>query len=175
MISKKEFINLFEWSCVLYVAGIMIIFGLGKYWQFDGFDNDQFAGMKIMWNFYSYSKPYVIILGIFEVVGAILLLIPKTRIVGCLLISSILINVILQDYFYEIPALFSAITLQLLVFFILWLNRIPFLEGLKKISNIQKNINPNHLLKHIFYVLLMSVLLFIFLYFLILFVNRFTL
>ncbi|WP_226064931.1 hypothetical protein [Kaistella polysaccharea] len=175
MITKKEFFNLFEWSCVLYVAGIMVIFGLGKYWQFHGFDNDQFAGMKIMWNFYSYSKPYVIILGIFEVVGAILLLIPKTRIVGCLLISSILINVILQDYFYEIPALFSAITLQLLVFFILWLNRIPFLEGLKKISNIQKNINPNHLLKHIFYVLLMSILLFIFLYYLILFVNRFTL
>ena len=175
MITKKEFFNLLEWSCVLYVAGIMVIFGLGKYWQFDGFDNDQFAGMKIMWNFYSYSKPYVIILGIFEVVGAILLLIPKTRIVGCLLISSILINVILQDYFYEIPALFSAITLQVLVFFILWLNRIPFSEGLKKISNIQKNINPNHLLKHVFYVLLMSVLLFIFFYCLILFVNRFTL
>lgn len=175
MITKKEFTNLIEWSCVLYVAGIMIIFGVGKYWQFDGFENDQFAGMKIMWNFYSYSKPYVIILGVFEVIGAILLLIPKTRIVGCLVISSIIINVILQNYFYEIPALFSAITLQLLVFFILWLNRTPLSEGLKKISNVKNSINPNQLLKQMFYIVLMSVLLFIFLYFLILFVNRITL
>ena len=175
MITKKEFINLLEWSCVLYVAGIMIIFGLGKYWQFDGFDNDQFAGMKIMWNFYSYSKPYVIILGFFEVIGAVFLLLPKTRIAGCLVLSSILINVILQDYFYEIPALFSAISLQSVVFFILWLNREPFVEGLRKISNVQKSINPKQILKHLFYIVLMSVLIFIFLYYLILFVNRFTL
>lgn len=172
---KKEFINILEWSCTLYVAVIMILFGVGKYWQFNGFDNDDFKGMKAMWNFYSYSKPYVITLGLLEISGGILMLIPKTRIVGCIFVSTIMINVIMQDYFYEIPALFSAITLQVIVLFILWLNRIPLIKGFRNFSTISKNINSTQKIKHIFYIIFGSIIIFAILYYLINFVNALTL
>ncbi|MDR2236301.1 MAG: DoxX family protein [Chryseobacterium sp.] len=176
MLKKNDFINILEWSCCLYVAGMMILFGIGKYDQFNHSVSDKFKGMKMMWEFYSYSKPFVITLGLFEVLGAVLLIIPKTRIIGCLFLTSLLTNVILQDYFYEVPAIFGAITLQLIIFFILWLNRVAVIDGFKAFTHISKRINPDYKIKQIIYICLFTVLIFIFMFYLIvLLVNIFIL
>ena len=53
-----------------------------------------------LWAFYGYTKVYPIIMGIFEITGALLLLFRQTRFIGGLMITSILLNVILQDIFY---------------------------------------------------------------------------
>ncbi len=78
-----------------------------------------------MWAFYGYSKIYPLVLGFFEIAGAILLLFRKTRLLGGLVITSILFNVILQDVFYGVNegALRAAILYQVSVFIIFWLNR----------------------------------------------------
>jgi uncharacterized membrane protein len=47
-------------------------------------------------------KPFVILLGIVEVSGGLLLLIPKNRLLGVIFLSGILLNVIAQDIFYEV-------------------------------------------------------------------------
>ncbi|CEJ71131.1 hypothetical protein BN1195_03474 [Chryseobacterium oranimense G311] len=176
MLKKNDFLNILEWSCCLYVSGIMILFGAGKYSQFNHSVNEKFKGMKIMWEFYSYSKPFVVTLGIFEILGALLLFIPKTRIIGCLFLTSLLINVILQDYFYEVPAIFGALTLQLIVFFILWLNRTPLINGFRAFTTVSKRINSGNQIKQIIYIVLGALLIFVIMFYLIAFLlNAFIL
>ncbi|MCD0457482.1 hypothetical protein LPB85_18750 [Chryseobacterium sp. LC2016-27] len=72
-----------------------------------------------MWTFYSYTKAYPLIIGFFEIVGGVLLLFNRTRIFACLLLTTMLINIIIQDYFYQISALSSAIFYQILILIIL--------------------------------------------------------
>ncbi|MDR2238354.1 MAG: DoxX family protein [Chryseobacterium sp.] len=128
--SKKYLSGILEWSFVVFVAFNMAIYGSAKYVQFG--DISQYTrplfsydGMNLMWAFYAYSQSYSVILGIFEILGALLLLIPKTRLIGCFVLSSILINIILQDYFYGVHrgALANAVFYQLLVMGVLWFNR----------------------------------------------------
>lgn len=84
----------------------MFIYGFGKLFQFEGAAEidktvSELNGMQLMWAFYGYSKSFAITLGIFEVIGGLLILIKRTRIIGCLFTSTILINVILQDIFLK--------------------------------------------------------------------------
>ncbi|MDN3605725.1 DoxX family protein [Kaistella yonginensis] len=171
---SKEILNLLEWSFSLYVAGMMIVYGIGKYYQFDGIGDDVSDGMKVMWTFYSFSKPFVFILGFFEILGAILLLIPKTRIIGSIVLTTILFNIILQDYFYEIPALYTAISLQILVLIILWFNRKPLVNGIKSFSLISTKINAENRILKIIAVLIMTIFIFFFVSYLIKNLNSFS-
>lgn len=101
----------------------MIVYGISKPVQFQSFKDatnlNVSEGHKLMWTFYSYSLIYPIIIGVFEVVGGILLLFSRTRVLGCILLTVILSNIILQDYIYEITALNSAIYYQILILIIL--------------------------------------------------------
>lgn len=114
---------LFYWVIIFVVAGSMIIYGLSKPIQFQSFKDSTnlnvSEGHKLMWTFYSYSLVYPIIIGIFEVLGGILLLFNRTRVLGCILLTIILSNIILQDYIYEITALNSAIYYQILILILL--------------------------------------------------------
>lgn len=154
-----DFLNILEWASVLLVAGMMSVYGLGKYVQFNTALKSDFKAMKIMWDFYGYSRPFAIIIGLFEILGAAMILLPKTRIVGCLLLTCILINVILQDYFFDVPAFSTAIILQILIFFILWLNRTALILGLKKFMSVDKNIRANRL-PQIVLIILTTIILF---------------
>lgn len=112
-----------KWTLIFIVAGSMLVYGIAKPVQFTaispGANPDLSEGHIIMWNFYSYTQVYPIIIGAFEAIGGIALLFKRTRIFGCLLLSIILSNIILQDYLYEISALRSALFYQVLVFGIL--------------------------------------------------------
>ncbi|MBV6880894.1 hypothetical protein NG800_012740 [Epilithonimonas ginsengisoli] len=114
---------IFYWTIIFVVAGSMIVYGISKPVQFQSFKDatnlNVSEGHKLMWTFYSYSLIYPIIIGVFEVIGGILLLLNRTRVLGCILLTVILSNIILQDYVYEITALNSAIYYQILVLIIL--------------------------------------------------------
>ena len=119
-----------EWALVFVVTLSMLAYGLGKYWQFGQLhDTDQtvseLSGMQLMWAFYGYSKTFPILLGIAEVTGALLLLVPRTRILGALLLSILLVNIIIQDIIYGVHpgALFAACLYQLMLLFILGWHR----------------------------------------------------
>lgn len=140
-ISKSEIFNIFEWIAVYIVAVYMIIYGVSKPMQFGDFQSyrepiNSLDPMNLMWAFYSFSKPYAVIIGVFEVLGAVLLMIPRTRIFGGFVLSSILINIILQDYFFKVHAgaLANAILFQLLILIILFKHRFKILEALKILS-----------------------------------------
>ena len=135
---KKDKIEILENSISWIVVLAMFIYGGGKLIQFDGaieIDKtvSELTGMELMWAFYSYSKSFAITLGILEIIGGILILIKKTRTIGCLLTSTILINVIFQDIYFEVHlgALKAAILYQILILIILWLNKEKLIRGIK--------------------------------------------
>ena len=142
---KKDKLEIFENAISWIVVLAMLIYGLGKVAQFeDAVDmNKTFAemtGMELMWAFYSYSKPFVITLGIMEVTGGILILIKKTRLIGCLFTTAILLNVIMQDIFFgvHLGALKAAIIYQLLILVIFWLNKEKMITSIKTLLNSEK-------------------------------------
>lgn len=123
MTKNKNIKDLLYWFAIFTVSGSMLVYGLSKPFQFESVEKigniNKLSGQEIMWFFYGYSKSYPIIIGIFEIIGAISLLFNKTRILGCLILTIILINIIIQDYIYNVVALSSAIYYQILIILIL--------------------------------------------------------
>jgi hypothetical protein len=135
---KKDKVEIFENAISWIVVFAMFVYGGAKLIQFKGaatLDKTvaEMTGMELMWAFYGYSQAFAITLGIFEILGGMLILFKKTRILGCLITSTILINVIFQDIYFEVlqGALRAAILYQLLILIIIWLNRQKLLQALE--------------------------------------------
>ena len=144
-LTKKEKIEIFENAISWIVVMAMFIYGGGKLVQFDSVAESnrivsEMTGMELMWAFYGYSKSYVITLGVFELIGGFLILIIRTRIVGCLLTSTILLNVIIQDIYFgvHLGALKAAILYQLLILIILFLNKEKLIRSIKTLLTSNK-------------------------------------
>ena len=124
---KREIIE----NAVTWITSMgMLVYGVAKVAQFKGASAitktiPEMTGMELMWAFYGYSQPFVWVLGVIEVSAGILLLIPKTRLIGCLVATTILSNIILQDIFYEVNqgALMAAMIYQLMVLIVCWMRR----------------------------------------------------
>lgn len=134
-LTKQDYLYILEMALVMSVSLSMLLYGIGKPLQFSNPTITQkpisaLTGMELMWAFYGYTKVYPIIMGIFEIAGALLLLFRKTRLIGGLIITSILMNVILQDIFYgvNVVALYAAIIYQISILIIFWLNRKPIIS-----------------------------------------------
>ena len=130
---KENLKYIIYWTIIFIVSISMIIYGIAKPFQFANFTSSTninlSQGHKLMWSFYSYSLTYPIIIGVFEIIGGITLLFYRTRILGCILLTVILSNVIIQDFVYEVTALNSAIFYQVLVLIIIFFD-------FKKLKNI---------------------------------------
>lgn len=163
-IKKHRFIileNAFSYVVVL----AMLAYGVGKWVQFNGAAEidlkiSEMTGMQLMWAFYGYSRPFGLILGVLEITGGVLMLFRRTRLLGCFFVSTILVNVILQDIFYDVNvgALRAAILYQSLILIILFMNKDILIEIGKKLIEVKMNIGS---WKSKFYVFLCSVVLFV--------------
>jgi len=137
-LTKKDKTEIFENAISWVVVLAMLIYGGGKMVQFvDAVDPNktvaEMTGMQLMWAFYSYSEAFVITLGVFEIIGGVLILIKRTRLLGCLFTTAILLNVILQDIFFgvHLGALKAAILYQILILIILWMNKEKMVKSIK--------------------------------------------
>jgi hypothetical protein len=135
---KQDYQYLLESSLAIAVAASMIVYGMGKPTQFTSTiilnkPVSALTGMELMWAFYGYSKIYPIIIGLFEILGGLLLLFKKSRIAGVVIITTILVNVIAQDVFYGVNqgALKAAIIYQLMITAIGWFNRKSLMATIK--------------------------------------------
>lgn len=138
------FSGLFDTVLTGYVSASMFIYGALKFMQFSGSDYSErtiseLTGMELMWSFYGYSLTYPLIVGGFEILGGVLFFFRKTRIVGGLLLTSILINIIIQDIVYGVlaGAIVSASVYQLIVFFYLFKARKEIRESLRLLSKVK--------------------------------------
>lgn len=119
----------------------MLIYGVAKFRQFDGavdFNQpvSELTGMQLMWAFYGYSKPFALVIGALEVSGGLLLLFPRTRILGGLLCTTVLVNIILQDIFYgvHLGALKAAMVYQFAILGIFYIRRDSIFAALRLIN-----------------------------------------
>ncbi|MBC7511782.1 MAG: hypothetical protein H7320_24030 [Ferruginibacter sp.] len=129
-ITKHDRDYVFELALAITVAASMLLYGIGKPTQFSNTIIFQkkiadLTGMELMWAFYGYTKTYPVIIGVFEIIGGLLLVVGKTRIIGAGILTAILLNVILQDVFYGVNegALKAAMIYQLLIVVILYCRR----------------------------------------------------
>ncbi len=83
------------------------------------------GGFELAWTFFGYSYEYVLFIGISQLVGGLLLLWDKTKLIGVAVLVPILLNIIVVDIFFQIPAgaLFSAIFYFGCLMIILFLNQ----------------------------------------------------
>lgn len=165
ILRKTDKIEILENAFSYIVVFAMFIYGGGKIVQFNGALETQktvaeLTGMQLMWAFYSYSKSFAIILGVLEITGGILMFFRRTRVLGCLFVSTILINVILQDIFYKVHvgALKAAITYQILILLILWFNRKKLIQSFKILTSLKDFNEPRN---KFFIKILLSVILFV--------------
>jgi uncharacterized membrane protein len=147
--NKNDKIEIFENAISWIVVLAMFIYGSAKLFQFDStalIDKtvSEMTGMELMWAFYGYSKSFALTIGIIEITGGILILIKRTRIIGCLFTSTILVNVIFQDIYYgvHIGALKAALLYQILIFIIMYLNKEKLISSVKILLELQKNEQP---------------------------------
>ena len=154
---RQKLIYILYWAAIFTVSISMFVYGILKPTQFantsNAINNHLSEGHRLMWNFYSYTKTYPIIIGVFEVIGAITLLFRRTRIFACLLLTTILVNIILQDYFYEIVALNSSILYQTLIFVILIIDRDRVIQIFSKLFELKTKLKPNWILIIISFIL----------------------
>lgn len=162
---QKHKIEILENAFSYVVVLAMFAYGFGKLVQFNGAADidmkvSEMTGMQLMWAFYGYSKPFVLTLGFLEIAGGILMFFKRTRLIGCFFLSTILINIILQDIFYgvNVGALRAAILYQILIVAILYINRIKIIAIWKILINSEKT---NETLKNKLLILLLSGILFI--------------
>ncbi len=112
---RKNYNYLHEWLIILlryYVIYQMLLYGLAKVFLMQFQEPDfttlmQTYGdsppMALLWTFMGYSDGYTIFTGLGEVAGAIFLLFRKTRTIGALTVFAVMINVMLLNFFYDVP------------------------------------------------------------------------
>ncbi len=139
-LSKNDKLQIFENAITWIVVFAMFVYGAGKIVQFNGANQmeksvSQLTGMELMWAFYGYSFKFAIFLGILEITSGILMLINKTRLIGCLVATTILVNVIVQDLVFgvHIGALRAAILYQVIICIIFWLNKEKLITTFKNL------------------------------------------
>lgn len=126
---RNTLIHMIELALRWHVAISMFVYGIAKTVQFDATaENDapvnSLTGQQLMWAFYGYSLTYAKFLGVVEMAGAVLLLFRRTTLLGCLVVTTVLVNVIVQDLVYGVleGALRAAIIYQVLTIVVLLLN-----------------------------------------------------
>lgn len=135
----KNLLRIFEWAAAWMVALSVSVYGFAKPIQFTDPSTittvNELTGMQLMWAFYGYSLPFQIFLGVLEVGGSVLLLLPRTRVLGALLLTAILSNIIVQDLIYGVleGALRAAIVYQVLTLGILWIHRETLVDGFRRL------------------------------------------
>lgn len=78
-----------------------------------------------MWAFFGYSTIVPIFVGIFECIGAVLLVFDRTKVLGALVLTPVLVNIVLFDLVYEVstfPTMNGVIYLTI-IFVVLWNER----------------------------------------------------
>lgn len=104
--------------------GILKVLG-GQYnygdWVIDKKTTD---GTSLVWAFFGYSQFYGRLTGLFELIPAILLLIPRTATIGALALFAVSLNITAMDFAYHYPVVkYMALLYTTLLGVLLWADR----------------------------------------------------
>src|SRR5438105_7219403 len=88
----------------LFLAITFIFYGvvklLGGQFRYEDFilDSRSMDGPTLVWSFYGYSPVYGRLIGVAEILPGMLLLIPRTRTLGALLLLPLAANIAVMDF-----------------------------------------------------------------------------
>jgi hypothetical protein len=74
---------------------------------------------ELIWTTFGYGKPYQVFTGFFELSGAILILFNRTRVAGLLIIVTVMANVVILNYTYQVGVLILSFYILLTALFLL--------------------------------------------------------
>lgn len=140
-----------EFACRLYVFFFMGAYGLAKVigGQFyipgsippevEMIPISQTSNFDLAWVFMGRSYGYMLYIGLAELLGAMLLLFNKSKLIGTFILIPIIVNVIVFDIFFldQFGALASAFIYFFMLLIILWINKKAVIEGLKALMYIK--------------------------------------
>ena len=75
--------------------------------------------MGLAWTFFGFSKPFNFFMGFFEAIGGILLFFRRTTLLGACISCTVLVNIVLINFCYDVPVKLYSSYLLLKVLFIL--------------------------------------------------------
>ena len=148
---KINYKETFEMVSRLYVFFFLALYGLGKILGAQFYTPDlipveietmpisQIPNFDLAWVFMGRSYSYMLFIGIGELIGALMLLFNKTKLIGTFILIPIIVNVIVFDIFFldEYGALASAIIYFILLLTILWINKEKIMKVIKTLTHFE--------------------------------------
>ncbi|MDH7446622.1 DoxX family protein [Aquimarina sp. 2201CG14-23] len=133
------FQKILERTLRYFVAFFIFVYGAAKPFQFGNRSDlpntpvNELSGMELMWSFFGYSQTLPIIIGVLQVLGALLLLSQRTKIIGTLLLIPIMVNIVLFDVFYQVKtgATVNAIIFLMILLILLFFERNKMIQLFK--------------------------------------------
>ena len=173
---RFDFKEILEITCRLYVFFFLTAYGVGKVIgaQFytpasmpEGLDLiplGQVSDFDLAWVFMGRSYGYMLFIGLAEVLGAILLLSNKTKLIGTLVLIPIMVNVIVFDIFFldEYGALAGATLYLLMLIAILFINKEKMIAIFNDLINIKKTSKTSSKEKIYKYLIVAAIIILIF-------------
>ncbi len=141
---------IFELVCRWYVFIFLNFYGLGKIAGMQFYRKgrlpaevaeltlDSADAFSLAWTFMGYSFPYILFVGILQIIGAWFLLWNKTKFFGVLILLPIMANIIIFDIIFleKKGATVNATIYFLMLLGILWINKSQIAKVLKVISEV---------------------------------------
>lgn len=154
MLKKYINIEIFELSIRIWAASYIFIYVISKPFQFQGAKSIEIlinsaSKPEMMWAFFGTTKEYPIIIGILEIIGAILFALPKSKLIGAFILIPILFNIVVLDYLYEIDkgALINAILYLLICLFVVVRHRNKVKSAIRDLMIIDNTTLENKIIK----------------------------
>ncbi len=127
---RPDYEQLSIWLVVLvryYLIWQMCLYGMAKlfYMQFQPPSLSRliepfgdFSPMAVLWSFMGYSKGYTFFAGLGELIGGLLLLSRKTQTLGAMIVLGVMSNVMVMNFFYDVPVKILSTHLVLFALFL---------------------------------------------------------
>jgi|TARA_R110002072_G_scaffold131586_2_gene271357 hypothetical protein len=149
---SKKIISIIEWAVRINVFLKLCNYGIGKIMNGQFYLKDsipeaiastplsEVGSYDLAWTFFGHSKSYILFIGISQIVGALLFLLPKTKLLGGFILIPILLNIIAVDYFFGVAygALFSACFYLVSILWVLYLGKNQVFDAIKKLLPVRK-------------------------------------
>jgi hypothetical protein len=101
----------------------------------------QSSPMALLWNFMGFSTPYTIFGGFAELIPAVLLLFRRTALMGSIIASAVMLNVVMLNFCYDVPVKLYSLNLFLLAIFL----ALPESKKLLSIFVLNRSTAPSNL------------------------------
>lgn len=94
------------------------------------------SAFELAWTFFGYSSTYILFIGLSQLLGGILLLWNRSKLLGVAVLLPILLNIVVVDVVYEVGAATnSALFYLILLLFILYFNRRKVIVALQALTS----------------------------------------